>query len=206
VRASRARTPPRRAAARARLSWWLSSAAAAVLSSLSSWSSSTSWSSTTTGSTRNAPTPKATSRRRTSARGSRARPRVTMQSSHEPHASIHVAARGEAHRARRHREPWRRRGASPECSVSAGLHPSPGTVHPRRHKAGEGGRAEHRDWMRTRASENGEVPPSPSHFPRSGRDSLPVTDILPVQSYFLPTPTVYSQVREFSQHTPLRSV
>ena len=51
---------------------------------------------------------------------------------------IRAAARGEARRTRRHRGLRRRRGASPECSVSAGLHPSPGTVHPRRHQAGGG--------------------------------------------------------------------
>jgi len=151
VQVWRAQTPPQRAAARARLSWSSSSAAVVQtsLSSLSSWESVESWDSP-----RSPPTRKVTPRRRTCARGQRARPSATMRSSGEPHAPIRVAARGEAHRARRHRGPWRRRGASPECSVSAGLHPSPGTVHPRRHKAGEGGRPEHRDWMRTRANEN----------------------------------------------------
>jgi hypothetical protein len=51
---------------------------------------------------------------------------------------IRAAARGEALRTRHHRGLRRRRGASPECSVSAGLHPSPGTVHPRRHQVGGG--------------------------------------------------------------------
>ena len=117
---------------------------ASSLSSAWSWS----WESTCS-----PPAVKAMRRRRPSAHGPRARPDVTMRSSRVPHAPIHVTARGEALRIRRHRGPWRHRGASPECSVSAGLHPSPGTVHPRRHKAGEGERAEHRDSMGTRASE-----------------------------------------------------
>ena len=139
------------------------SAAASAAAGTSSPSSTWSWS---WESTCSPPAVKAMRRRRPSAHGPRARPDVTMRSSRVPHAPIHVTARGEALRTRRHRGPWRRRGASPECSVSAGLHPSPGTVHPRRHKAGEGERAEHRDSMGTRANENDGSDDFPISFPQ----------------------------------------
>jgi hypothetical protein len=64
--------------------------------------------------------------------------RVHSRSPRVMRVPIHAAARGEAPRTRHRRGLRRRRGASPECSVSAGLHPSPGTVHPRRQQHGGG--------------------------------------------------------------------
>ncbi len=78
-------------------------------------------------------------RRRTTHGGPRqAMSRVHSRSPRVLRVPIHVAAKGEAQRTRHRRAQRRRRGASPECSVSAGLHPSPGTVHPRRHQHGGG--------------------------------------------------------------------
>ncbi len=84
---------------------------------------------------------------------------------------IRAAARGEALRTRHHRGLRRRRGASPECSVSAGLHPSPGTVHPRRHQAG-GGDGENIGTPRAIVQmKKGDQRSPKFHFPRSGHNS-----------------------------------
>ena len=85
----------------------------------------------------------------------RAMPRDCPRSPRVVRVPIHAAARGEALRTRHRRGLRRRRGASPECSVSAGLHPSPGTVHPRRHQAGVGGPGEHTYSTGACANENG---------------------------------------------------
>jgi hypothetical protein len=97
-------------------------------------------------SVRTSPFGKAEQRCRTRRHGApRAMRRHHRRSPRVVRVPIHAATRGEAQRTRHRRELRRRRGASPECSVSAGLHPSPGTVHPRRHQAGVGDEGEHRD-------------------------------------------------------------
>ncbi len=109
--------------------------------------------------------------RRTRAHVRHATSRDRLRSPRVRRVPIRAAARGEALRTRHHRGLRRRRGASPECSVSAGLHPSPGTVHPRRHQVGGGDGAEHRYSTGACANEKAGTTQSKFHFPRSEHNS-----------------------------------
>ncbi len=105
---------------------------------------------------------------------------------------VRSVAIGEVRRTRHRTTVRPRRRASPKCSVSAGLHPSPGTVHPRQHKAGEGGLAQHRYWRRCGANRRWTTINIGSISPGQRVNRVLHLCKLPVQRYFLANFTAIS--------------